>query len=143
MTDTDTHILAVGDMAIARYVDYRENEDNPWFAATVTNLNYDDNTIDVVFEDGDESNGLELEEVRYAPNGRPNTIGSDSMRCNSVFDLLAVAPNLQLAAAVLRVSLPAESRAEPRTLVLDDLVIAKYAGFRGKDDNPWCVYFIV
>ena len=65
------------------------------------------------------------------------------MRCNSVFDLLAVAPNLQLAAAVLRVSLPAESRAEPRTLVLDDLVIAKYAGFRGKDDNPWCVYFII
>ena len=109
------------------------------FAGTISNIDYDANTVDVVFEDGDESNGLELEEVRFCEGGRPATIGSDSLRCNSVFDLLAVAPNLKLAVAVLRDSLPPTSVAEPHVLSVGDLVIAKFAGFREKEDDPWCV----
>ena len=71
------------------------------FAGTISNIDHDANTVDVAFEDGDESNGLELEEVRFTPGGRPTTIGADSMRCNHLFDLIAVAPNMQLATVLL------------------------------------------
>ena len=46
---------------------------------------------------------MELAEVRFTPDGRPTTIGSDSMRCNHLFDLIAVAPNMQLAAVLVGV----------------------------------------
>ena len=57
----------------------------------------------MVFEDGDESNSLELGEVRYTPpeGERPTEIGTESMRCNHIFDLIAVVPAMKIATVLL------------------------------------------
>jgi hypothetical protein len=78
-----TRTLQMGDKVVAKYPPQRGRGDFPFFAATVTAIDAGAGKASLQYEDGDFSDQVRADEIRYAPN-RPNLWGKGSLRGNNM-----------------------------------------------------------
>lgn len=84
------HVLAVGDLVVAKWPAYRQKDDNPWFAGEVTAIGTNAMRCSINYEDGDFSDDVKEDEVYYAPS-RDSSWGKGNLRGNDLIPSGALA----------------------------------------------------
>ena len=121
MSSSIPRALQIDDEVVAKFHEYRDQEDgpdNPWFSGTVSGTDEEKGTCTVKFCDGDVSVGLFAEEVLYCP-GRGEGWGKGDKRGEEP-------ENAE------------EVRIGKVQIFIDDEVVAKFSGYRGKkEEDIW------
>jgi len=133
--DDGTHALREGDEVVAKFPGFRGRESNPYFAATVKNINA--GKCSLTYEDGDFGDDVRADEIFYAP-GRPANWGKGDLRGNDMLPDGAQPVEIEGAGA------PVDVEEVGKRLQLVDRALAHVDKFRSCDGDyiHWTGYFL-
>lgn len=80
---TDAHLLAAGDLVVARWPGHAGKADNPWFAGKVKEVDIERMRCTISYLDGSESEDVKESDVLYAPERDPKW-GNGELRGNDM-----------------------------------------------------------